>query len=166
MIVLVQAGAGDRLVARARTARPPWGAMCMIAALALSAGDGLAYVFAPQAYSDAWWASLTLRAGQFAIPSVGLVMGFVGLADKLREIQHEIEANFEAERERAAREEELAGADRARREQLAGRIQRLIAGEGLDVALQPIVDLASGEVVGAEALARFTDADGRTIPTE
>ena len=132
----------------------------MIAALALSAADGLAYVFATQAYSDAWWASITLRAGQFAIPSVGLVMGFVGLADKLREIQDEIGANFAAESERAAREEELAGADRARREQLAGRIRRLIAGEGMDVALQPIVDLASGEVVGAEALARFTDADG------
>ena len=151
---------------RAEDGVPAWGAMCMIAALALSAGDGLAYIFAPQAYSDAWWASITLRAGQFAIPSVGLVMGFVGLADKLREIQLEIEANFEADRERAAREDELAGASRARREKLIGRIQRLIGGEGLDVALQPIVDLASGEIVGAEALARFQDADGRTIPTE
>jgi len=151
---------------RADEGKPAWGAVCMIAALALSAGDGLAYLFAERAYSDAWWASITLRAGQFAIPSVGLVMGFVGLADKLRELQDEIGANFAAESERAAREEELAGADRARREQLAGRIRRLIAGEGLDVALQPIVDLASGEVVGAEALARFTDADGEPIPTE
>jgi EAL domain-containing protein (putative c-di-GMP-specific phosphodiesterase class I) len=164
-IVLVQAGAAI-VWWRAEDGSPTWGAMCMIAALALSAGDGLAYVFAPYAYSDAWWASITLRAGQFAIPSVGLVMGFVGLADKLREIQIEIEANFEADRRRAAREEELAGADRARREELAGRVRRLIGGEGLDVALQPIVDLASGEVVGAEALARFTDADGRTVPTE
>jgi EAL domain-containing protein (putative c-di-GMP-specific phosphodiesterase class I) len=140
--------------------------MCMIAALALSAGDALAYALSPQAYSDAWWASLTLRAGQFAIPSVGLVMGFVGLADKLREFQREIEANFEADRERAAREEELAGADRERRERLAGRIRRLIRGDGLEVALQPIVDLASGEIVGAEALARFTDRDGQAIATE
>jgi EAL domain-containing protein (putative c-di-GMP-specific phosphodiesterase class I)/MFS family permease len=151
---------------RAEDGAPAWGAMCMIAALALSAADGLAYVFAAQAYSEAWWASLALRAGQFAIPSVGLVMGFVGLADKLREIQEEIGANFAAESERAAREEELAGADRARREELAGRIQRLISGEGLDVALQPIVDLASGQVVGAEALARFTGPDGEAIPTE
>ena len=165
VIVLVTAAAAA-VWWRSEDGVPAWGAMCMIAALGLSAGDGLAYVFAPQAYSDAWWASLTLRAGQFAIPSVGLVMGFVGLADKLRELQDEIGANFAAESERAAREEELAGADRARREQLAGRIQRLIAGEGLDVALQPIVDLASGEVVGAEALARFTDADGEPIPTE
>jgi EAL domain-containing protein (putative c-di-GMP-specific phosphodiesterase class I) len=165
LIVVVQVGA---VIAwwRADGGKPAWGAMCMIAALALSAADGLAYVFATQAYSDAWWASITLRAGQFAIPSVGLVMGFVGLADKLRELQDEIGANFAAEGERAAREEELAGADRARREQLAGRIRRLIAGEGMDVALQPIVDLASGEVVGAEALARFTDAEGRSIPTE
>ena len=145
---------------------PAWGALCMIAALYLSAADGLAYVFATQAYSDAWWASTTLRAGQFAVPAVGLVIGFVGFADKLREIQREIEANFIAENERAARAEALAGADNARREQLAGRIGRLIAGEGMDVALQPIVDLASGEVVGAEALARFTSADGEPIATE
>ena len=165
LIVLVLAGAAIAWW-RADDRAPAWGAMCMIAALALSAGDGLAYIVSTQAYSDAWWASLTLRAGQFAIPSVGLVMGFVGLADKLREIQEEIGANFAAESERAAREEEIAGADRARREQLAGRIQRFIGGEGMDVALQPIVDLASGEVVGAEALARFTDAEGGSIPTE
>ena len=45
-------------------------------------------------------------------------------------------------------------------------MQRMIDGFGLDVAFQPIVDLASGRVVGAEALARFKDADGRAIPTE
>jgi EAL domain-containing protein (putative c-di-GMP-specific phosphodiesterase class I) len=140
--------------------------MCMIAALALSAADGLAYLFATEPYEGAWWASLTLRAGQFAIPAAGLVLGFVALADKLRDLQEEINANFRSEFERAAREEELAGADRAHREALRGRIQRLIAGEGLGVALQPIVDLASGRVVGAEALARFTDADGERIPTE
>ena len=92
------------------------------------------------------------------------MMGFVGLADKLLGSSDEIERNFQAENERAAREEELAGAGRAQRERLAGRIRRLIGGEGLDVALQPIVDLASGDVVGAEALARFTDAYGNADP--
>jgi EAL domain-containing protein (putative c-di-GMP-specific phosphodiesterase class I) len=45
-------------------------------------------------------------------------------------------------------------------------MQRMIDGLGLDVAFQPIVDLTSGRVVGAEALARFTDADGHALPTE
>ena len=143
-----------------------WAAMCMIALLFVSAADSLFFLVATQPYQGAWWASIALRGGQFAIPAVGLVLAFVGFAQKLRDLQREIEANFIAESERAAREDELAGADRARREQLAGRIRRLIAGEGLDVALQPIVDLASGRVVGAEALARFTDADGEAIATE
>ena len=50
MLVIVQVGA---VIAwwRAEGGTPAWGAMCMIAALALSAGDGLAYIFATQAYS-------------------------------------------------------------------------------------------------------------------
>lgn len=36
------------------------------------------------------------------------------------------------------------------------RTHRLIQGEGLTVALQPIVDLVTGHVAGVEALARFT----------
>ena len=146
--------------------RPSWGALCMIALLVLSAADSLFFLVATQPYVGSWWASIALRGGQFLIPTVGVLLGFVGLADKVLEFQAEVEANFRAESERAAREEELAGADRARREQLAGRIRRLIGGEGLDVALQPIVDLASGDVVGAEALARFTAADGQPVPTE
>jgi EAL domain-containing protein (putative c-di-GMP-specific phosphodiesterase class I) len=146
--------------------RTTWGAMCMIAMLWLSAADSFFFLVATQPYEGAWWASIALRGGQFAVPAVGLVLGFVGFADKLRELQQEVEANFRAESELAAREEELAGADRARRERVAGGIRRLIAGEGLDMALQPIVDLASGEVVGAEALARFTAADGGAIATE
>jgi hypothetical protein len=102
LIVIVQVGAAIAWW-RQDDGAPAWGAMCMIAALALSAGDMLAYTLSTQAYSDAWWASLTLRAGQFAIPSVGLVMGFVGIADKLREIQDAIGALFAAESERAAR---------------------------------------------------------------
>jgi EAL domain-containing protein (putative c-di-GMP-specific phosphodiesterase class I) len=146
--------------------RPHWGALCMLALLALSAADNFFFLLATEPYKGAWWASIALRGGQFLIPTVGVVLGFVGMADKVREFQQEVEANFRAESERAAREEEIAGADRARRERLAGKIRRLISGEGLDVALQPIVDLASGNVVGAEALARFTDVDGNPIPTE
>ena len=145
---------------------PTWAEMCVIAALALSAGDALAYLFATEPYAGAWWASLTLRAGQFAIPAVGLVIGFIAVADRLRELQDELGRGLELERERAERQEAVAGMDRSHREQERARIGRLIGGEGIDVALQPIVDLLSRRVVGAEALARFTDADGHPIPTE
>ena len=57
-------------------------------------------------------ASRCAPASSRSRPSASM-MGFVGLADKLRELQDEIEANFTAENERAAREEELAGAGRA-----------------------------------------------------
>jgi EAL domain-containing protein (putative c-di-GMP-specific phosphodiesterase class I) len=145
---------------------PTWGEICVIALMTLSGLDALAYLFASQAYEGAWWASLTLRAGQFAIPAVGLVLGFIAFADRLHDLQAELGRGLDAERERARREEELANLDRHRRQQEIDRIGRLIDGHGLGVALQPIVDLDSRRVVGAEALARFKDADGNPLPTE
>jgi EAL domain-containing protein (putative c-di-GMP-specific phosphodiesterase class I) len=145
---------------------PTWGEMCVICMLTLSGLDAAAYLFAAQSYEGAWWASLTLRAGQFAVPAVGLVVGFIAVADRLRELQAELGRGLEAERERAAREEELANLDRHRREVERDKIARLIDGHGLGVALQPIVDLDSRRVVGAEALARFKDEDGNPLPTE
>jgi EAL domain-containing protein (putative c-di-GMP-specific phosphodiesterase class I) len=147
-------------------AAPTWGEMCVICLMVLSGLDAIAYLFADQAYEGAWWASLTLRAGQFAVPAVGLVIGFIAVADRLRELQSELGRGLEAERERAAREEELANLDRHKRERERGKIARLIDGDGLGVALQPIVDLDSRRVVGAEALARFKGQDGDPLPTE
>jgi EAL domain-containing protein (putative c-di-GMP-specific phosphodiesterase class I) len=151
---------------RADREAPQWASVCVIALLLLSAADSLAYTLADQPYIGAWWASITLRAGQFAVPAAGLMMGFVAMTDKLRDLQREIGSNLEAELERSRREEELASADAAHRAHLRAQIQRLIGGDGLGVAFQPIIDLDSGDVVGAEALARFTDEDGERIPTE
>jgi PAS domain S-box-containing protein len=39
----------------------------------------------------------------------------------------------------------------------AERVTRVLADEAVDVALQPIIDLTSGRLVGVEALARFRD---------
>ena len=108
------------------------------------------------------------RAGQFAVPAVGLLFGFIAVAEKLREFEDELTANLVAERERARAS---AGARRdtrrrERRERIRGRMQTLIDGFGLNVAFQPIVDLASGHLVGAEALLRFHDPEGSAIPTE
>ena len=123
-------------------------------------------MWASQLFEGSWWASLALRAGQFAIPAVGLLIGFIAVAEKLREFEDELTANLVAERERARAHEERVTLDAERRERVQDRMQRMIDGFGLDVAFQPIVDLASGRVVGAEALARFKDADGHAIPTE
>ncbi|HEX5622049.1 MAG TPA: EAL domain-containing protein [Solirubrobacteraceae bacterium] len=145
---------------------PTWGEMCVICLMTLSGLDALAYLLASQAYEGAWWASLTLRAGQFAVPAVGLVIGFIAVADRLRDLQNELGRGLELELERAGREDELANLDRHRRERERGKLARLIDGDGLGVALQPIVDLGSRRVVGAEALARFKAADGDPLPTE
>jgi len=145
---------------------PTWAEICVIALSVLSGVDALCYLLATAPYGDAWWASLTLRAGQFAVPAVGLVFGFVAVADRLRELQRELGRGLELERERARREQEIARLDRRRRELARERIERLVDGDGLDIALQPIVDLGSGRVVGAEALARFTGEDGEGMPTE
>jgi EAL domain-containing protein (putative c-di-GMP-specific phosphodiesterase class I)/AmiR/NasT family two-component response regulator len=50
------------------------------------------------------------------------------------------------------------------REQLdarRGEIERFVAGEGVSMAFQPVVDLASGSTVGLEALARFSSPPPR-----
>jgi EAL domain-containing protein (putative c-di-GMP-specific phosphodiesterase class I) len=145
---------------------PTWGEVCMICLMGLSGLDALAYLFASEPYASAWWASLTLRAGQFAVPAVGLVIGFIAVADRLRELQDELSQGLEVELERARREEEVVNLDRRRREHEERRIARLIDGDGLNVALQPIVDLDSRRVVGAEALARFTDERGNRMAPE
>lgn len=45
-------------------------------------------------------------------------------------------------------------------EERTARIERAVAGHGWHLVFQPIVDLVSREVVGVEALARFTDPPG------
>jgi EAL domain-containing protein (putative c-di-GMP-specific phosphodiesterase class I)/CheY-like chemotaxis protein len=57
------------------------------------------------------------------------------------------------------RREEQATIDR---ESKARDIRTYVRGEGRGLVFQPIVDLETDEVVGAEALSRFTDPDGRT----
>ncbi|GLK57971.1 EAL domain-containing protein [Azotobacter vinelandii] len=42
----------------------------------------------------------------------------------------------------------------------------LLEGQGLGVEYQPIVEVASGNIIGHEALARFRGADGRNLPPE
>jgi EAL domain-containing protein (putative c-di-GMP-specific phosphodiesterase class I) len=143
-----------------------WVELCVLCVLGLSALDAVAYGFASQSYSGAWWASLALRAGQFAVPAVGLLLGFIAVADRLRDWEDELVGNLVAERERARELQEAESLSLRRRDEVIASMRRLIAGDGLHVAFQPIVDLASGHVVGAEALARFRDEHGEPMPIE
>ena len=87
--------------------------MCVLAMLVLSALDAFAYIVAPRSRSRARGGRrLALRAGQFAMPAVGLLIGFIAVAEKLREFEDELTANLVAERERARAH---AGARDARR---------------------------------------------------
>jgi EAL domain-containing protein (putative c-di-GMP-specific phosphodiesterase class I) len=164
-IVLGQAAVAFAWWRRANRA-PTWVELCVLALMGLSALDALSYALASQTYSGAWWASLALRAGQFGVPAVGLLLGFIAVADRVRDFEDDLLENLVAERERARRQEEALSLDRRRRQVVVERVRRLVEGRGLHVAFQPIVDLASGRVVGAEALARFKDAAGAEIPTE
>jgi EAL domain-containing protein (putative c-di-GMP-specific phosphodiesterase class I) len=165
LLVTAQAGVAVTWWRRAGRALS-WSDMCVLALLALSTLDMLAYALAPEQFIGTWWASLALRAGQFAVPAVGLLLGFIAVADRLREFEDELAATLVAERDRVRDAQERASLDERRRERVRARMRRMIAGEGVDVAFQPIVDLGSGRVVGAEALARSTAADGAPIPTE
>ena len=46
------------------------------------------------------------------------------------------------------------------------QLRRAIRRDELRIAYQPVVDLASGRIVGAEALARWTDEDGLEVPPD
>ena len=49
---------------------------------------------------------------------------------------------------------------RAERDERMASLDALLAGTGRSTVVQPVVDLRSGAVVGAEALSRFTSAEG------
>ena len=49
---------------------------------------------------------------------------------------------------------------------LAGELRAAVRADALDVAYQPIVDLATGRVVAMEALARWTSRSGEVVPPD
>lgn len=79
-----------------------------------------------------------------------------GLADRDVRLLRHLAAMIGEELEREKREED----DKRGRRRV---VRRILGGEGLRVVLQPIVELAEGRVVAAEALSRF-DAEPRRAP--
>ena len=60
-------------------------------------------------------------------------------------------------RDRVVVFDDLAARTRRRRQLVEERLRGAVGADALDVAFHPIVELATGQVVGAEALARWTD---------
>ena len=60
----------------------------VIALIALSALDAGSFLLASEPYAGAWWASLTLLAGQFAVPAVGDVcmLDVIGADDTIERV--------------------------------------------------------------------------------
>ena len=68
--------------------------------------------------------------------------------------EHHVEVTTALEvRVRSEREDE------ERRDAINRRIDRVLAGDGLTMVFQPVVDLIDGTIAGAEALARFADPE-------
>jgi EAL domain-containing protein (putative c-di-GMP-specific phosphodiesterase class I) len=71
-------------------------------------------------------------------------------------------AELRAQLDRQAEEHRLVEVEQARR---LARVQTVLDGTALSIVFQPIVDLSTARIVGAEALARF-DCDPRRTPDE
>ena len=62
--------------------------------------------------------------------------------------------------------DEAMRGDALGRMNVAGELRAAVRSDGLDIDYQPIVDLATGEVVALEALARWTNDAGERVPPD
>jgi len=121
--------------------------------LVLLVGDLGLTVGAGSLFDAAWWASTPFRAAQFLVPAMGLLTEFVGTFRTLRRHERGLAERLAQELHLAALH---AGADeRPVDPAVCRRIRDVLAAGGPDMVLQPVYELASGRIVGAEALARF-----------
>ena len=87
---------------------------------------------------------------------------------RIRNLLETRRLHVEVQRRATVAEAQLAEVDRQteheleRRQEVTQRIEAILAGTGLAMAYQPIVDLRTEHVVGVEALARFSAAPVRT----
>jgi EAL domain-containing protein (putative c-di-GMP-specific phosphodiesterase class I) len=136
------------------------------AALALSLLDLLLSLRAVRLFEAVWWSSTALSALRFTVPAVGLLADSARLSTLLRRHEQGLSAMLEQELSLAtlAAEREPRGVGRRRSERddtARVRIEHTLRSADFHLVFQPIYSLATGELVAAEALTRFSAEPAR-----
>lgn len=139
----------------------PWG--LVLGGLALAPLAAALRAGSMERYDGLWWSGLGVAVAALVVPAVGLVMQ--GTSGYFRQARrwHQLEAEVRALRTatallpgRSVTPDDDAGLPEAR------EVRDLIAAARVKIALQPVVELTTGAVVGHEALSRF----GGRVPTD
>jgi len=141
---------------RAAGRRPPWTDAWVSVSLAFSTWDVFLHAFADERFTAPWWGSLSMRLAQYVVLAAGLLAGFAALHRALERHDRALAARLARARRREEEEQRERAAARA-------RVRAVLADDALRIVFQPIFDLATGRVIGAEALARF-DTEPRRPP--
>lgn len=131
--------------------------------MAIAAVAGLLHAAAWAQRSDLWWAGLVAEDLSLLVPAVGIgVRTSVGYGRQSRRWR-QLEAEVKALR-RGSRLLEGRSVTPEDDEGLPGKAEVLaiLEATAVRVALQPVIELPSGAVVGSEALSRF----GGRVPTD
>ncbi|MEO5709455.1 MAG: EAL domain-containing protein [Nocardioidaceae bacterium] len=101
--------------------------------------------------------------------SVGVALAVAGEASTAGLLSEADIAMYRAKRDRPGTyrifDEAMRG-DVLGRINVAGELRSAVRSDGLDIDYQPIVDLATGQVVAMEALARWTNDTGERVPPD
>lgn len=132
--------------------RPTWPQVWITVMLILAGLDLVVAATADHLFESIWWSSAALRAAQFAVPAVALLVDSLRLMRLLH--QHEQHLNSRLEHERAMAERLLH--DRVGTAQDEQAVRAVLQERAFHPVYQPIYSLASGELIAVEALTRFT----------
>ena len=156
-VLLVASLAVTLAWARLVGSRPTWGEAWITVSLALGSWDVLLYVLAEERFSAFWWASVSMRVAQFVVLAAGLLTVFVGLIRALERSQRSLAERLGRELALGHAAASALMAPDARRAEVARRIEAVLDDPTtMHTVFQPIAQLATGAVIGVEALTRFT----------
>jgi EAL domain-containing protein (putative c-di-GMP-specific phosphodiesterase class I) len=131
--------------------------------LALTAVAAGLHAAAPARQDHLWWAALAVGVLALAVPAVGVgagtLFGYGRQSRRWRQLEAEVKALRRGSRLLEGRsitpEDEEGLPEQA-------DVQAVLAAYGVRLALQPVVNLRAGTIVGCEALSRF----GGRVPTD